>query len=43
LRLRKTPLFPDKADSAAEADRERYCHAAMISFNVTSAVRYTEQ
>lgn len=43
LRLRETALLPYKADSSAQADRERYCHSAMISCNVTSAVRYTEQ
>jgi hypothetical protein len=43
LRLRETALLPNKADSSAQADRERYCHSAMISCNVTNAVRYTEQ
>lgn len=43
LSLRETALLPYKADFSAQADRERYCHSAMISFNVTNAVRYTEQ
>lgn len=43
LRLRETTLLPYKADSSAQADRERYCHSDMISFNVANTVRYTEQ
>jgi hypothetical protein len=43
LRLREATFSPYIADSSAKADRERYCHSAMISFNVTNAVRYTEQ
>ena len=41
--LGQSVLLPREANSSAQADWKRYCHSAMISFNVVTTVRYTEQ
>jgi hypothetical protein len=41
--LRQTALSTDEANPSAKTDWERYCHTAIISFIVSTTVRYLEQ